>query len=284
MQHTQAAVSLFPCLREFEAALQADPDALGILYTGSLGRGTADRFSDLDIVVWTADSVYERGTTRQKLREWMERLGHVHYLYYHGETGATGFAGPEWQRTDLDLLRGSEREPGPGWASAQVVKDTDGTLARLVAESPQEVVEASLAAVRGKIEEVIDGQIYLALHNARGAVWSAMGEVSSQCAGLYILLARLRGRDSYGFRYVETLLTAEEQALLTAAWPAAPSRDEVRRAARALWRWARHVWAEAEAALGAAMEIDLDEPGLLEAVERIYQWQPFTGRREEEQK
>jgi hypothetical protein len=97
-----------------------------------------------------------------------------------------------------------------------------------------------------------------------------MGEVSYRCGELYTFLARLRGRKSYGFRYVEQLLTLEEQALMTAAWPAAPRQEEVRRAARALWTWTRHVEAEAERALGQPLEICIDEAALLAAVDRIY--------------
>ncbi len=36
-------------LQDFEAAVLADGDVLGMLYSGSLGRGTADSYSDLDI-------------------------------------------------------------------------------------------------------------------------------------------------------------------------------------------------------------------------------------------
>jgi hypothetical protein len=89
----------------------------------------------------------------------------------------------------------------------------------------------------------------------------------------YAFLAQLRGRRSYGLRYVETLLAPEEEALLKAAWPAAPAREEVRRAARALWVWTRHVWAEAERVLEARLEITLDEAALLAAVDRIYGWE-----------
>src|SRR5207249_3612798 len=121
---------------------------------------------------------------------------------------------------------------------------TDGVLTRLVADSPPPEIRATREQAREMIQGMVDSQIYLALHNARGALWSAMGEVSGQCSELYTLLARLRGRNSYGFRYVEQLLSPEEQELMRAAWPAAPDQAEVRRAARALWNWARHVRAE----------------------------------------
>jgi hypothetical protein len=261
---------LFPELPGFEAAVTDDSETLGILYAGSLARGTYDRFSDLDIQVWMADTTRLQG--KELLRDLLGRLGEVHYVQYHGEEGATAGIGPEWRRTDLDLLKREGLVPGPGFAGAVVVKDTDGVLSRLVADSLPEVVQKTREQAREFIQGQVDSQIYLALHNARGAVWSAMGEVTYQGTNLYTLLAGLRGRNSYGFRYVEQLLSPEEQALLTAAVPAAPSRAEVRRAARALWTWTRHVWAEAERVLGEPLDISIDEAGLLAAVDRIYTW------------
>ena len=70
-----------------------------------------------------------------------------------------------------------------------MIKDTDGALARLVAEAPPLVIQTTAEQARDMIRTMVDSQIYLALHNARGAVWSAMGEVTYECAQLYTLLA-----------------------------------------------------------------------------------------------
>jgi hypothetical protein len=261
---------LFPELPAFEAAASDDPEVLGVLYAGSLARGAFDRFSDLDIKVWVREPARLQG--QELLRTMLGWLGEVHYALYHGNEGATAHIGPEWRRTDLDLLKREGLLPGPHFAGAVVVKDTDGVLARLVAESPPEIVQTTREQAWEMIHGQADSQIYLALHNARGAVWSAMGEVSFQCAQLYTFLASLRGRKSYGFRYVEQLLSPEEQSLLADVWPAAATREEVRRAGRALWIWARHVWVEAERVLGEPLGITIDEAGLLAAVDRIYTW------------
>ena len=89
---------------------------------------------------------------------------------------------------------------------------------------------------------------------------------------LYTFLARLRGVNSYGPRYIEQLLFPHERALLEATVVARPEREEVRRAARGLWEWTRYVWRETERVLGGALPIPLDEDGLLSAVDRIYAW------------
>ncbi len=257
----------FP-LEDFESAVLADGGLLGMLYSGFLGRGTADRYSDLDIEVWIRDDM---GTQLSgKLRQVLGRLGPVRFSYPRGEGFVTGFVGDEWQRVDLYLKRLTDFAPSPDYSEARVVKDTDGVLTRLVAESPREHVAPTLEEARAVIDEAIDSQVYLALHNARGATWSALGEVSYQLARAYTLLAQVRGRHSYGFRYVELLLSPAEEELLSAALPTVATRSEVRRAARVLWMWTRYVWDEAERVLGGPLGVEVDETELLLAVDRIY--------------
>ncbi len=260
---------LFP-LHAFEVAMRDDPDVRGVLYTGSLGSGTADRFSDLDIELWVTDAAYARA--RVKLREVLGLLGDVRFSYYFRNSATmTGFVGETWQPVDLSLRTPTELQPSAAYARARVVKDTNDLLTHVVAQSPRTPATATWEQARATIEEAIDIQIYLALHNARGDAWTAIGEASRQCGELYTLLARLRGRESFGFRYVDHLLSSPERAVLTQAWPAAPTREEVRRAARGLWAWTTHVWREAETVLGRSLEVSIDETELLAAVERIYQ-------------
>ena len=72
-------------LRQFEAAIQVEQRVLGMLCTGSLGRGTADRFSDLDIEVWVTNAAYaEAEMTAQEI---LGYLGAIQFLY----SRATGY-------------------------------------------------------------------------------------------------------------------------------------------------------------------------------------------------
>src|SRR5947209_4240228 len=96
-------------LDAFERALQHDAEIAGALCTGSLGRGTADRYSDLDIELWVTDRVFEDAPA--VLRRLSSYLGPVQFIYERGEGFATGFVGPEWQRVDLELHRATEMQP-----------------------------------------------------------------------------------------------------------------------------------------------------------------------------
>jgi hypothetical protein len=256
----------------FEEAAANDPDILGLFYNGSQGRGDMDRYSDLDIKIWAEEAALDR--EGEKIGQILSRLGEVRFFHpLHPRDSVTALIGPDWQRVDLNLYRASDLKPWIGYAGSRIVKDTDGFLARLVAESPAQPTPSAAEAAADFIAGMADSQIYLALHNARGSVWSAMGEVAYEATELYTFLARLRGRESYGFRYVEQILSPEEQALLSAVWPARSEREEVRRAGRALWDWTRFVWRETERVLGQTIDIRLDEAGLLHAVNRIYEWE-----------
>ena len=113
----------------FEAAIAADPEVLGALYSGSQGRGTMDRYSDLDLHVWVTDEVFADGS--RKLAELLATLGEVrNSCPVRPKEHVTALVGPEWQRVDLGLIRDDGRlqdeevKPWPGFAGARVIKDT----------------------------------------------------------------------------------------------------------------------------------------------------------------
>jgi hypothetical protein len=253
-------------LDAFEHAIQTDPAVLGVFYYGSLGWGTATKHSDLDIYIWL--SADDPAPVDDKLRQLLGTLGPFGWLELDD---GRAFVGPDWIQVDVTAKHGDALgEPWEGFAGGTVIKDTAGRLARLVAASTAVVPAETVASARPIISEAIGDQLFMARHNARGSVWSATGNISYLAVKTYELLGRLRGRRTYGFRYVEDLLTPDEQALLVAAWPRGATREENRRAARALWDWTAFVWREAERVIGAPLDLEVDEGALLAAIDRMY--------------
>jgi hypothetical protein len=255
-------------LDDFERAIQADPEVLGMFYYGSLGRGAAGRYSDLDIFVSFSDDVVM--PAHDKVRQLLSLLGEIHW---YDIPNGKGFVGPNWNQVDIEWHRRQELETTSHYgffAGGTIIKDLDGTLAQFLAICvPEQLVETAESAAT-VIRDVIADQLFVARHNARGSLWSARGTLTSLLMSAYELLGRLRGRRTYGYRYAEELLTPAEQALLAAAWPREPTRAENRRAARALWVWTKHVWSEAERVIGQPLGIELDEEGMLAVIDRIY--------------
>ena len=258
-------------LREFETAIQVDERVLGMLYTGSLGRATTDRFSDLDIEMWVTDAAYaEVDTTAQEI---LGLLGAIQFLYSREAGSSTfyvAFLGTLWQPIDLAMHQQTVERPLPPPEEVRIIKDTTHHLERMLAQASGQTVEITFEQARMEIEDAIDSYIYLNRANARGDGWYALGKVTA-CAGeLYTLLAALRGWRAHAYRYSEQVLSSEEQALLAQVWPREPSQQEVKRAARALWAWTRSVWQQAECLLGRSLLIQVDEAALLAAVDQLY--------------
>jgi predicted nucleotidyltransferase len=253
-------------LATFEQAIQADPEALGVFYFGSLGRGAATRHSDLDIFVVVPDSIAE--PYQQKLVPLLQLFGDIHWLSI---PDGCGFVGPNWNQVDIEFARRSELEPSYRYAGARVIKDSEGFLAAYAASCTPELIVETPASAGTVIYGVIGDLLYQARNNARDSLWESRGNLAYQCSLVYQLLGRLRGRRTYGFRYVETLLTRDEQALLAAAWPGELSQEQNRRAAQALWTWTRYVWNEAERVIGQPLDIQVDEDAMLAAIDRMYE-------------
>ena len=260
--------TLHAMLEPFEVAALADPTVLGVAYTGSLGRGTAGRYSDLDLEVWLTEDAFADAPA--KSQELLGILGTIKWSITPEPGYTKGLVGREWRRVDLHVREREDTEPWHEFVGARIVKDFDGAVARQVAASVPEDVAPSREEARAAILDAIGEQFYIADNSARGALMEAAGSVPHELGRLYELLARFRGRRSYGFRYVEELLSPAEQRLLAACWPAALTQAEVRRAARELWQWTRHVWDEVERILGRSLDVTVDEMALLAAVDARY--------------
>lgn len=262
MTRTGAA---FPRAR-FERALSEDGELRAALYTGSLGTGAADAFSDLDVELALAPGCADPRTRVESL---CAALGPIQFGYWRDRL-YTGFVGVSWQRVDLRLLSERELRPDPRFAGARILVDRDGHAAEVVAASRPEAVRVNREEAREELACAIDTQIYAALHTARGALFSAQGELAHRAQRLYALLARLRGREVFGFRGAEAVLDRRERGLLERAWPRAPRRAELRRAARALWRFTELARGRVGEALGNDAVPRIDAAALLRAVDAIH--------------
>jgi hypothetical protein len=261
----------FP-LVDFEQRIIADPDVLGMMYNGSLGRGETDLYSDLDISLWLRDEALAKGGRVEQYVSWLGAIRFVSYSQHEGGVSSNCYVGPDWQSVELDISGSHHPTPNPYFHRATVVKDTDGILASLVAASGPPTAELRRDAARKVIEEAIYHIGFVTMHNIRGSHHHAMSNLCELANSVYTLLAQVRGREGYAERFVERFLREDELALLYAAWPASPEREAIRRAARGLLEWTRYVWTQAEQALGEELGISLDAAAFLEAIEYPYDW------------
>jgi hypothetical protein len=261
----------FP-LADFTQRIMSDSDVLGMLYTGSRGRGQADRCSDVDIMLWLRDEALAKPGRIEHYLGW---LGEIHFVSWSQDDqgqSSRGYVGSDWQRVELDIVGSRHPMPHPFFHHVTVVKDTDSRLASLVAASGPPMAELTRDAARSVIEEILYEIGAITMQNIRGSRHRAVSALCEYANTAYTLLAQLRGREGYDVRFVERFLHADELALLEAAWPATFEPEEIRRAVRGLWLWTRYAWTQAEQTLGEELGISLDVAAFLEAIERLYGW------------
>ncbi|MDQ2997456.1 MAG: hypothetical protein M3R61_10420 [Chloroflexota bacterium] len=261
----------FP-LADFEQRIMADPDVLGMMYNGSLGRGEADRYSDLDISLWVRDEVLAKPGRIEHYLGWLGAIQFVSWSQHDSGLSSNCYVGHDWQRVELDISGKVSATPHPFFHHATVVKDTDGRLASLIAASGPPTAEPSRDAARKVIEDAIYHTGFVTMQNIRGSHYHAMGNLCELANNVCTLLVQLRGREGYAERFVERFLREDERALLYAAWPAGPEREAIRSAARGLLEWIQYVWTQAEQTLGESLGISLDAAAFLAAIERPYDW------------
>jgi hypothetical protein len=217
------------------------------------------------------DEVFTRSGLLEHYLGW---LGEIRYSSQdeHG-LSSNCFVGPDWQQAELYIMASHHPTPHSYWHGARVAKDTNGRLASLVAASGPSVAALTRDAARTVIAEAIYHTGFVTVQNVRGSHYHAMVNLCELAGSLYGLLANARGHEGYDVRNAEVFLSADELALLYAAWPAAPERETIRRATRGLWDWIQYVWAQCEKALGEELGISLDRAVFLEAIERPYAWE-----------
>src|SRR5215212_5482401 len=261
----------FP-LADFERRILADPDVLGMMYNGSLGRGDGDRYSDLDISLWLRDEALAKPNRIEHYLGWLGEIQLVSLSPHDSGVASNCYVGPDWQRVELDIEGTRDPTPHPYFHHATIVKDTDGRLASLVAASGPPTAELNREAARKVIEEAIYHIGFVTMQNIRGSHHHAMSNLCELANNVYTLLAQVRGREGWAERFIERFLREDEIALLYAAWPSGTEREAIRLAARGLWEWTRYVWTQAEQTLGEELGISLDAAAFLEAIERPYKW------------
>jgi hypothetical protein len=86
MTHSSEAPRMgvhFP-LADFEQRIMADPDVLGMMYNGSLGRGETDLYSDLDISLWLRDEALAKDGRVEHYVSWLGAIRFVSYSQHEG--------------------------------------------------------------------------------------------------------------------------------------------------------------------------------------------------------
>ena len=202
------------------ARFRDDTRALGLVVGGSLARGGADFYSDVDLYVVVRDGAFEdvvaeRNSTSQAVGSPLFAFdvdpvpggSTDHIVLYEGPV-----------KFDFMYLRESDLGPHPRWDGCVVLKDTDGRLGAVVASSE------ALGPPRPSAEDLseLNQKFWIWCWYAfgkieRGELWEALdGLHSIRTLALVPLLDWSAERPHEGYRRLERKTNREQASRLSA--------------------------------------------------------------------
>ena len=215
-------------LRRAFARFRDDDRVPGLVLGGSLARGDADLYSDVDLYVVSRDEAFDAVFAERDAAA--EAIGDplLRFAVDPVPGGSTDFIVTYPGPVKLDLMyhRESEVEPGPKWKDKKVLKDDSGTLVAVVSrsEGPGKGLPAPepLAELEQRFWTLcwyVFGKI------SRGELWEALDGVHAIRGEILLpLIDRTAGRPHEGYRRLERKLDPETLASLAAT--VAPVRPE----------------------------------------------------------
>ena len=221
---------------------RGDDRVLGMILGGSLARGTADFYSDVDLYIVACDESFEavfdeRDVAARAIGSPLFRFA-VDAIPGGSRDYIVTYQGPI--KLDLMYYRMSEIEPGHRWEKQLVLKDDTGSLAALVSRSasahpefpePRKVLELD--------QKFWTWSWYVFGKIMRGELWEALdGLHTIRSEALLPMLDWTARRRDEGYRRLECKLDSETAARLaaTVAPLEAEALYEALRAAMALFR------------------------------------------------
>jgi predicted nucleotidyltransferase len=202
------------------ARFRNDTRVLGLVVGGSLARGGADFYSDVDLYVVVRDGTFEDVFAGRNSAA--EAVGSPLFGFDVDPVagGSTDhvvlYEGPV--KFDFMYLRESDLGPHPRWDGCVVLKDTDGRLRAVLARSE------ALGPPRASAEDLSElNQKFWTLcwyafgKIERGELWEALdGLHSIRTLALVSLLDWIAGRPHEGYRRLEQKTNREQASRLLA--------------------------------------------------------------------
>lgn len=218
-------------LASLVASCEAEPAILAAWVGGSLARGTADDWSDIDLHLLTADPEELGGG----IADWFARAMPLALAdEIPGVPGGYLFVTPDWIHVDV-VIHGSEGFSQDGFP-ARVLLDPDGLVAEIPASAEQIVGEPYFPHEQVRLYLYFMGVTVTVI---RRAEWLALAQGAAGFRDsllIPLMLAENGVRKTDGAKRLNRYLTAEQIAALQAIPPVGSDPDELVRAHTAIAR------------------------------------------------
>jgi predicted nucleotidyltransferase len=211
-------------------ALRADPRVVGIWAIGSLANNTADRWSDVDLLVAVRDATFT-----PLVAAWPDFLDQIAPTVFARQLGSpekptiTAIT-PQWQRFDLTLTSAADARPHGYQARPLFVRPGETVTATFAPRTP-EILRCRLPALTEEFLRVL-GLLPVAL--GRGELIAGLTPVAILRDALIELYRLENGVTRSGAKHLNTSMTEEQRRALEGLPPVAPTATAIMAGHRAI--------------------------------------------------
>lgn len=252
-------------LSSFEESIQKNEDIRGVMYTGSVGKGLDDKFSDLDIELVVNKRFLSN--SKKNIKILLTTLGKIKLLYYLDDKNVKSLVN-DYQKVDFKLHTIGNLVPREKYSKIKIIKDTKNLLANLTNNSKKCKTEVNKEFIEREFKEAIITQIVAANRCGRGWKWSAMEWVNFRVERLFVDLMKIRGKLQFGFTNVENSLNKKEMKMLKDSYCKEPSNKEIERSLKSLWKFTIYVFRKYEKESNKKL-FHIDEKSFLKKVSSL---------------
>jgi len=250
-------------LKQFTEKLKKIPEIIAVYYAGSLGGGTMDKYSDLDIDIVVKDKDYKKIT--KKIKKLSSFFGEIK-LYYP----FAAYVENDYLKVELEPIKKSSLKPDFFLKHVKIIFDREGTLTKLYKKAQRAKIKINHGNTVDTFKTLIDDQIYTARHTARGWKFDAMEEANWHSKELFLLLARLKGYDQWGLRRAEEILSKNELKMFKNTVCTSPKTQNIKKSMKANWKFMKYVKDQYEKKTNKKIDLKVNEKEILRIVDKIY--------------
>jgi len=246
---------------------------LGAFYCGSVGTGTYDHYSDIDLALVVADED-QKSFFRKVPKILQQSVGLKSAVNEAGQDAEwCCLITDEYIGLDLPVFKKSDLIPSHKFADIKILKDHHGLLRRFQRRCAAARCRIDPKKFLNDMQDIMDDQLYLARAVMKGRLVEAMSECTRVGEELFHWLVKVKGikYQPPSLRDADKILTKQELSILLKTRPKGPARSDIRAAAKALWRFTLHVVKEYEYVTGKKFPPSYNHREFLDLVNDIYE-------------
>ena len=226
--------------KEIEEYIKKNKKIISGFYSGSVGKGSNDQYSDLDIELLVNKDYLS--DCKNNIKQLLRILGEIKLIYFFNEKNVKSLIGKNYNKVDIKIHTKNTLIPREKYNKIKIIKDNNQILEKCQAKSKKLKTKLTKTYLEDQFKEAIISQIMISKRLKRGWKWSSLEWINYRVERLVNDLIRMQGKLQFGMTNIENLLRKNELNMLNNSFCKNTTKNEIKRSAKELWKFTKYVY------------------------------------------